>query len=78
MVLNTTVEDIMKDDNETCATYSNNASLMSGVESCVDLISDHQWNTTISLFTESRETLKELEITTLKLLSSASDQKYTE
>ena len=82
MALNAIVEEMMKDECNACITYSNDGSSMNGVGAYVvqSLMIDGAQHAlpTLGVFTESRETLKDLEITTLKILSAASGHKYSE
>ena len=63
-------------------TYSNDGSAMSGVGSYVvqsfTINSVQRVLPTFSIFTESRDSLKEMEIMTIKILCAASGCKYTE
>ena len=82
MALNAIVEEVMRNDCNTCITYSNDGSSMSGVGAYVvqslTINGVQRSLPTLGVFTESRETLKDLEITTLKILSAASFHKYSE
>ena len=82
MVLAGIVEEIMKDEDEVVVTYSNDGSSMSGVGSYVVqsfIINKKQRALpTLSIFSESRESLAELEKVTLKMLLAATGCKYSE
>lgn len=79
MALNAIVEDIMKDEREWQVSQGSSIS-------CVGLYIVQSLTTngiqcslpTVSVFIESREILNKLEMTTLKMLSSASGHKYPE
>ena len=81
MALNNIVEEIMSSDSGTI-TYSNDGSSLNKVGSYVvqSITVDGVQRAlpSLSIITESRETLKELEKTTLKILSAACGYKYTE
>ena len=81
MALNAIVEKMMEDESNASITYYNDGSSMSGVGSYIVqslTINGVQHSLpTLGVFTESRETLKDLEITTLKIISAASGHKYT-
>lgn len=81
MALSSIVEEIMSGENMVVA-YSNDGSAMSGVGNYV--VQSFTVNKvqrvlpTFSIFIESRDSLKELELMTLKMLSAATGFKYTE
>ena len=82
MALCAIVEEIMKDDTNASITYANDGSSLSGtgafvVQSFI-INGDQRCLPTFSIFTESRESQKELEITTLKILAAACGHKYSE
>ena len=82
MALCSIVEEIMQDDTATTVTYSNDGSAMSGVGSYVvqslNVNGVQRALPTFSIFTESRNSLKDLEITTLRILAASSGHKYSE
>ena len=82
MALNAIVEEMMSEGSDVCIIYSNDGSSMSGVGSYVvqslTVNGEQHSLPTLGVFTESRETLKELEITTLKILSAACGHRYSE
>ena len=81
MALAGIVEEVMS-GKRMVVTYSNDGSAMSGVGNYVvqSLTIDNVQRVlpTFSIFTESRESLQELEITTLKILCCSVDYRYTE
>ena len=81
MALASIVEEVMS-GKRMVVTYSNDGSAMSGVGSYVvqSLTIDNVQRVlpTFSIFTESRESLQDLEITTLKILCCAVGYRYTE
>ena len=81
MALASIVEEVMS-GKRMVVTYSNDGSAMSGVGNYVvqSLTIDNVQRVlpTFSIFTESRSSLKELEITTLKILCCAVGYRYTE
>ena len=82
MALNAIVQEMMEEENTSSITYSNDGSSMNGVGSFVvqSLTINGVQRTlpTLGIFTESRESLKDLEITTLKILPAATGHKYSE
>ena len=82
MALNAIVQEMMEEGNTSSITYSNDGSSMNGVGSFVvqSLTINGVQRTlpNLGIFTESRESLKDLEITTLKILSTATGHKYSE
>ena len=80
MALNLLVEDVMN-STKTCVVYSHDGSGMNGVGSYVvhSLTIDGVKRTlpVFGVFTETKETLKELQIATYEILSAASDGKYS-
>ena len=70
MTLCAIVEEIMTDDNSAAIMYSNDWSAMSGVGSYVvqslKVNGNQRCLSTMGIFSENRQSLKELEITTLK------------
>ena len=81
MALNARVEEIMKDDT-TNTVYANDGSWQSEVGSYIvqslTINGEQCALPTFGVFTESRESLAELEATTLKMLSAASTHRYSE
>ena len=81
MALNTIVEEIMKDDT-TGTVYANDGSSRSGLRSYIvqslTINGEQRPLPTFSIFKESRESLAELEATTLKILFAASFHRYSE
>ena len=81
MALSSIVEEVMS-GKRMVVTYSNDGSAMSGVGNYVvqSLTIDNVQRVlpTFSIFTESRDSLQELEITTLKILCCAVGYRYTE
>ena len=84
MVLAGLVNEMMREENNEKAviTYSNDGSSKSGVGNYVVqsfIINGKQRSLPVmSIFTESKESLKELEVTTLKILSAATGGRYSE
>ena len=82
MALNAIVQEMMEEGNTSSITYSNDGSSMNGVGSFVvqslTINGVRRTLPTLGIFTESRESLKDLEITTLKILSAATGHKYSE
>ena len=81
MALNAIVEEMMDESNHSSITFSNDGSSMSGVGAYVvqSLTNGVQRALpTFAIFTESRESLKDLQVTTLKMLSAATGHKYSE
>ena len=81
MALASIVEEIME-GKKMVVTYSNDGSGMSGVGNYVvqsfTINNVQQALPTFSIFTESRESPKDLELTTLKILCAAVGHRYTE
>ena len=81
MALNAIVEEIMKEGN-IATVYANDGSSRSGVGSYVvqslTINGVQRALPTFSIFTESRELLTDLEVTTLKILSAAFFHKYSD
>ena len=81
MAMNAIVEEIMKGE-ATSTVYANDGSSRSGVGSHVfqslTINEEHRALPRFGIFTESRESLAELEATTLKILSAASFYRYSE
>ena len=82
MVLRAIVDEIVNSDTDAAITYSHDGSSMIGMGLYVvqSLTSNAVQTTllTLTIFTESRESLKDLEITVLQILSAASGHKYSE
>ena len=82
MALNAIVKDMMKDESTSSITYSNDGSSRSGVGSYVvqslTINGEQRALPSFGVFTESRETLKDLEIATLKMLAIASFHEFSE
>ena len=81
MALNAIVEEMMDETNHASITFSNDGSSMSGVGAVVQSLTINGTQRalpTLPIFTESRESLKELQITTLKILSAATGHKFSE
>ena len=82
MALNAIVEEMMDNETKSMITYSNDGSSMSGVGSYVVqslTINGVQRDLpTMAIFTESRQSIKDLEVTTLKILSAATGHKFSE
>ena len=82
MALNAIMQEMMEEGNTSSITYPNDGSSMNGVGSFVvqSLTINGVQRTlpTLGIFTESRESLKDLEITALKILSAATGYKYSE
>ena len=80
MALNAIVEELMTEGNH-ATVYANDGSSRSGVGSYVvqslTINGNQRALPTFGIFTESRESLKELEITTLNILSAACLHKYS-
>ena len=80
MVLNSTMEEMVEEGKNSSITYSNDGSLITSVGLLVVLsftINGVQHALpTMSIFTESRQSFKDLEITILKMLSAATGHKY--
>ena len=81
MALNNIVEEIMSSDGSSI-TYANDGSSLnrtgSYVVQSITINGIQRALPTLSITTESHETLKELELTTFKMLSAASGYKYSE
>ena len=81
MVLAGIVTEIMSPHIETIVTYSNDGSSQSGVGNYIvhsfTINGKQRALPTLSLFTESRKTLKELEIITLEIPSAASGGRFS-
>ena len=81
MALSSIVEEIMT-GNKMTVTYSNDGSVMSGVGKYVvqyfTINKLQRVLPTFSIFTESQDSLKEMEIMALKMLCAATGFKYTE
>ena len=81
MALGRIVDEIMDDTSDVTVVYSNDGSARSGVGSYVvqslTINGVHRSLPTYGIFTESRDSLKELELSTLKILSASSGFKYT-
>ena len=82
MALSLIVEEMMSEDTIESITYSNDGSSMSRVGSYVvqslTLNGVQRCLPTINIFIESRESLKDLEIYTLKVLSASCCHEYSE
>ena len=82
MALSSIAEGMMSEDTIASIAYSNDGSSVSGVGSYVvqslTLNGVQRCLPTFGIFTESREGLKDLEICTLKILSSSYCHEYTE
>ena len=80
MVLNSTMEEMVEEGKNSSITYSNDRSLITSDVLLVVLsftINGVQHALpTMSIFTESRQSFKDLEITILKMLSAATGHKY--
>ena len=80
MVLNSTMEEMVEEGKNSSITYSNDGSLITSDGLLVVLsftINGVQHALpTMSIFTESRQSFKDLEITILKMLSAATGHKY--
>ena len=82
MILSGIVEEIMSGGSECVIVYSNDGSALSGTGSFV--VQSFLVNgvkralPTLGIFTESKKTLTELEITTLEILSASVGRKYSE
>ena len=81
MALCAIVEDMMKEMGEATIVYSNDGSSLSGVGSYVvqslTVNGKQRSLPTFGIFTESRDSLKDLEITTLEILSASTGNKYS-
>ena len=81
MALNAIVEEIMKDDT-TATVYANDGSSWSRVRSYIvqslTMNGEQRPLPSFGIFKESRESLAELEATTLKILFAASFHRYSE
>ena len=82
MALSLLVEDIMNDQtNSTCIVYSNDGSGMNKLGNYVvqslSINGVRRSLPTFGVFTETKETLKDLQITTFDILSAASNRKYS-
>ena len=81
MALAMIVNDIMQEDSESCVVYSNDGSAQSGLGSFIvqslTINGVQRSLPTFGIFTESRESLKELELTTLEILSACSGYAYS-
>ncbi|XP_066926157.1 uncharacterized protein [Clytia hemisphaerica] len=82
MALGLLVEDIMEDKtNSTCIVYSNDGSGMNQVGSYVvqslSINGVRRSLPTFGVFSETKETLKDLQITTFDILSASSNRKYS-
>ena len=82
MALSSMVEEMMSEDTIVSITYSNDGSSMSGVGSYVvqslTLSGVQRRLPTFGVFTESHESLKDLEICTLKILYTSCCHEYSE
>ena len=81
MTLNLLVEDVIKGNKtETCVVYSFNGPAMNGIGNYVVhsfiINGIHRSLSTFDVFSESKETLKDLQITTLDILSAESNYNY--
>ena len=76
------VEEIMKEDSTATIVYANDGSSLSGTGSYVvqslTVNGTQRCLPSFGIFTETRTSLKDLEITTFKMLSAASGNKYSE
>ena len=81
MALCAIVEEIMIDDNSAAIMYSNDGSAMSGVGSYVvqslTVNGNQRCLLTMGIFSENCQSLKELEITMLKMLEALCGHKYS-
>ena len=81
MALGMIVNEIMSEDNETVVVYSNDGSALSGLGSyvvqSVTINGNKRSLPTYGIFTESRSSLKDLELSTLEILSACSGYKHT-
>ena len=82
MILAGIANEIMSPESETVVTYSNDGSAQSGVgNNIVQSLSNNgkqQALPTMSIFTESKSSLKEMQLTTYKMLAAATGWRYTE
>ena len=82
MALSSIVEKMMSENTIASISYSNDGSSLSGVGSCVaqslTLNGVQRCQSTFGTFTESHESLKDLEICTLKILSTSCCHEYSE
>ena len=82
MALSMIVEEIMKDDSDTTIVYSNDGSGMSGVGKYIvqslNVNGVKRTLPTLGIFTESRESLADLMKDTMKMMTAASANKYSE
>ena len=81
MTLNLLVEDVMKGNKkETCVVYSFDGSAVNGVGNyVVQSFTVNEANRSLpafGVFSESKETIKNLQITTFDILSAASNYNY--
>ena len=81
MALCTIVEDIMKEGAESTIVYSNDGSALSGtgnyIVQSLTVNGKQRSLPTFGIFTESKESLKDLEVTTLEILSASTGNKYS-
>ena len=82
LVLSGIAHDIMSSDSETVVTYSNDGSSQSGVGGYIvqsfSIDGKQRALPTLNIFSESRATLKELELMTFQMLAAATGYKYSE
>ena len=82
LVLSGIAHDIMSSEDETVVTYSNDGSSQSGfggyIVQSFSIDGKQRVLPTLSIFSESRATLKELELMTFKMLSAATGCKFSE
>ena len=82
LVLAGIVNEVMSPDNKTIVTYSNDGSAQNGVGNYTvqsfTINGKQRALPTMPIFTESRETLKELQLMTMKILSAASAYRFSE
>ena len=80
MALNAIVEEMMDENIQASITFPNDRSSMSGVGAyevqSLTINGVQRALPTLSIFTESRKSLEELQITTLKILSAPTGHKY--
>ena len=81
MALSCVVEEIMKEDSRTCVVYSNDGSSQSVtgnyVVQSLTVNGTQRSLPTFGIFTETRESLKDLTVATLDILSASTGFKYT-
>ena len=81
MILSSIVEDVMNSNENGVITYSNDGSSLSGTGSFVvqsfTINGKKRALPTLGVFTESKESLAELEIATLRILSASVGHKYS-